>query len=161
MKTWLKAHAGKALFLPPILIAAAVLVIAIQAREVAERTPPRETATAVRVVVAPSVAVVPRVLGYGNVQPETVWEAVAEVDGRIVEVHPQLKKGAILPAGAVLLRRAVKHCAALPRSCAVLCSAVLCAVLLCRDGVLLFCRRHAGALRRRAVKCLCHCHAML
>ncbi len=104
MKTWLKAHAGKALFLPPILIAAAVLVIAIQAREVAERTPPRETATAVRVVVAPSVAVVPRVLGYGNVQPETVWEAVAEVDGRIVEVHPQLKKGAILPAGAVLLR---------------------------------------------------------
>jgi membrane fusion protein, multidrug efflux system len=104
MKTWLKAHAGKALFLPPILIAAAVLVIAIRGREVAERIPPRETATAVRVVAAPSVAVVPRVLGYGNVQPETVWEAVAEVDGRIVEVHPQLKKGAILPAGAVLLR---------------------------------------------------------
>ena len=73
-------------------------------REAPERTPPGETATAVRVVVAPAVAVVPRALGYGNVQPEKVWEAVAEVDGRIVEVHPQLKKGAILPAGAVLLR---------------------------------------------------------
>ena len=104
MKAWLKAHAGKALFLPPVLAAAAVLIIAVRSREAPERTPPRETATAVRVVVAPSVAVVPRVLGYGNVQPEKVWEAVAEVDGRIVEVHPQLKKGAILPAGAVLLR---------------------------------------------------------
>ena len=104
MRAWLKAHAGKALFLPPILAAAAVLIIAVRAREAPERDPPRETATAVRVVVAPSVAVVPRVLGYGNVQPETVWEAVAEVDGRIVEVHPLLKKGAIVPAGAVLLR---------------------------------------------------------
>ncbi|MDP6787357.1 MAG: hypothetical protein QGI13_09550 [Rhodospirillales bacterium] len=101
---WLKAHAGKALVVPPILIAAAVLIVAVRSREAPQRTPPRETASAVRVVVAPSVAVVPRVLGYGNVQPETVWEAVAEVDGRIVEVHPQLKKGAILPAGAVLLR---------------------------------------------------------
>ena len=104
MRAWLKAHAGKALILPPILAAAAVLIFAIGSREAPERTPPGETATAVRVVVAPAVAVVPRALGYGNVQPEKVWEAVAEVDGRIVEVHPQLKKGAILPAGAVLLR---------------------------------------------------------
>ena len=33
-----------------------------------------------------------------------VWEAVAQVGGQIVEIHPQLKKGAILGKGEVLLR---------------------------------------------------------
>jgi multidrug efflux system membrane fusion protein len=58
----------------------------------------------VRTIAAPSVSVIPRALAYGNVQPGKVWEAVTEVDGRIVEIHPQLKKGAILADGVVLLR---------------------------------------------------------
>ena len=65
MKAWLKAHAGKALFLPPVLVAAAVLIIAVRSHEAPKRTPPRETATAVRVVVAPSVAVGAEALAQG------------------------------------------------------------------------------------------------
>ena len=104
MRDWLKAHGGKFLFLPPVLIGIAVLVALVRAREAPTRVPPAEASTKVRVIAAPTVAVVPRVLGYGNVQPGTVWEAVPEVGGKIVEVHPQLKKGAILPKGALLLR---------------------------------------------------------
>ncbi|HJO69434.1 MAG TPA: hypothetical protein QF804_07100 [Rhodospirillales bacterium] len=33
-----------------------------------------------RTIKAPSVSVIPRALGYGNVQPGNVWEAVAEED---------------------------------------------------------------------------------
>ena len=33
-----------------------------------------------------------------------VWEAVAEVAGKIVEMHPELKRGSILRKGEVLLR---------------------------------------------------------
>ena len=57
-----------------------------------------------RVIEVPQAAVAPRVLGYGMAQPGKVWQAVAEVKGKIVERHPQLKRGAIVPAGTVLIR---------------------------------------------------------
>ena len=57
-----------------------------------------------RALEVPAVELVPRALGYGSVRPEMVWEAVAEVGGQVVETHAQLKKGAILGKGEVLLR---------------------------------------------------------
>ena len=46
----------------------------------------------------------PRVLGYGTVRPEKVWNAAAQVSGEIVYVHANFKKGAILPAGTEIIR---------------------------------------------------------
>lgn len=40
---------------------------------------------------------VPRALGYGYVQPGKVWEAVAEVSGKIAYRHPELERGRLLP----------------------------------------------------------------
>lgn len=62
-----------------------VFGIALVAYALAQRDPPvripiREAAIKVRTIKAPSVSVIPRALGYGNVQPGNVWEAVAEVD---------------------------------------------------------------------------------
>ena len=37
-------------------------------------------------------------------QPERVWATVAEVAGRIVEVHPRLRNSEIIPAGTLLFR---------------------------------------------------------
>jgi RND family efflux transporter MFP subunit len=64
----------------------------------------QEIPRAARVIPATEVAIVPRALGYGIVQAGEMWEAVAEVAGKIVEVHPELKKGAFLSRGQVLLR---------------------------------------------------------
>ena len=61
-------------------------------------------ARVVRYIEAPLVTEVPRALGYGRVTPERVWEAVAEVGGRIVETHPRLRKGAMLAEGELLVR---------------------------------------------------------
>jgi multidrug efflux pump subunit AcrA (membrane-fusion protein) len=61
-------------------------------------------ARVVRIIEIPAVDVVPRATGYGRVRPERVWEAVAEVNGRVIETHPRLRRGALLPADAVLLR---------------------------------------------------------
>jgi RND family efflux transporter MFP subunit len=44
------------------------------------------------------------VLGYGTARPGDVWSAVADVRGRIVETHSELKAGAILRKGEVVLR---------------------------------------------------------
>ncbi len=99
-----KTRLKKLLFVLPVLLGIAVVVFMVRSRGGPEQTPPSELASKVRVIAAPEVTLVPRALGYGNVRPGMVWEAVAQVGGQIVETHPQLKKGAILGKGEVLLR---------------------------------------------------------
>ena len=88
----------------PVGLGMLAVVYAVTSREGPKRLPRQERATHVRVVPAASVAVVPRVVGHGSVKPGRVWEAVAEVSGTVVFRHPELRRGAILPAGTELLR---------------------------------------------------------
>ncbi len=99
-----KTRLKKLLFVLPVLLGIAVVVFMVRSRGGPEQTPPGELASKVRAITVPEVTLVPRALGYGNVRPGMVWEAVAQVGGQIVEIHPQLKKGAILGKGEVLLR---------------------------------------------------------
>ena len=64
----------------------------------------KEKARAVRVVEAPEVSVVPRAVGWGYVRPGQEWAAVAEVAGRLVDINPRLKKGAIIFKDELLVR---------------------------------------------------------
>ncbi len=64
----------------------------------------QEAARPVDVITLEPVTLVPRALGYGTASPATVWTAVAEVGGVIVERHPRLERGRLLPAGTVLFR---------------------------------------------------------
>lgn len=60
---------------------------------------------------APSLAVIEAALldfrhearGFGVTRPAETWRAVANVGGRVVERHPGLKSGTLLPAGTLLL----------------------------------------------------------
>jgi len=94
----------KLLFIPPILIGTAVLFYMASGRQAPEHKPPVERARAVRVISAEQIRLVPRVTGFGSVYPGTVWSAIAQVAGEVVYVHPDLKKGAILPAGTEIVR---------------------------------------------------------
>jgi len=99
-----RASLHKWLILPPIVIAAAVLVWFVRQAREPQRKPPQEIARVLSVIAAPAVDVVPRVLGYGTARPARVWRAVAEVEGRVVEVHPELKAGAFIKADDVVLK---------------------------------------------------------
>ena len=57
-----------------------------------------------RVIPVPAVTLIPRARGFGTVRPDTVWEAVAQVSGSVVERHPDLKNGVLLPADTLLLK---------------------------------------------------------
>ncbi len=92
------------MILPPILIGVLVLVWQIAGREGPQQDPPREVSRAVRVVEVRATTFVPRAMGYGFVQPDRVWDAVAQVEGRIAARHPLLERGQILEAGSELLR---------------------------------------------------------
>lgn len=46
----------------------------------------------------------PEIVGYGTVQPDLRFQAKAEVTGRIIYIHPQLKKGEIFAKDTLLLQ---------------------------------------------------------
>ena len=103
MAEWLRAYARKFLFFVAIAAGAAVLVVMVKSRGGPHMQPPSETARAVRVIVVAPVDVIPRALGFGTVQPGRTFEAVAEVRGKVIGIHANLKKGALIRTGAVLL----------------------------------------------------------
>ena len=92
------------LVVPAVAIGVAVFVFMVKTRQGPKQAEITERSFAVRVIPAPEVAIVPRAVGYGKVRPGQVWEAVAEVAGKVVEIHPELKKGALMRKGEVLLR---------------------------------------------------------
>lgn len=94
----------KWLILPPVLIGAGIFAWLMSHGREPQKKAPEELARVLRVIEAPSVNVVPRVLGYGTAKPAQGWRAVAEVEGRVVEVHPELRAGTFVKAGEVVLK---------------------------------------------------------
>lgn len=94
----------KLLIIPGIALGVFVLFFLVKSRQEPPRSEIQEVARSVRIIGVPEIEIVPRALGYGIVQAGQTWEAVAEVAGKVVEIHPQLKKGALLREGDVLLR---------------------------------------------------------
>lgn len=94
----------KLIIIPLVLFGVSVIIVMVRSGGSPDRAPPSERARSVRVMTVQSVDLVPRAIGYGYVQPGRVWEAVAEVGGRIVERLSTLESGELLPAGTVILR---------------------------------------------------------
>ncbi len=97
-------HWRKLLILPPVLFGVLVLVVMAGNRQppaMAERGEPTKV---VRTVEARQLELIPTAEGYGAVQPARVWNAVAQVAGRIVDIHPRLRDGEIISEGSLLLQ---------------------------------------------------------
>ncbi|MGF1457335.1 MAG: efflux RND transporter periplasmic adaptor subunit [Alphaproteobacteria bacterium] len=88
--------------LPAIAILVVVFLVLSGARPT--RLAVEEAETAVRVVEAIQGTVVPRALGFGTVVPATEWSAVAEVGGRVVYRHPDLRPGSLIREGTEIIR---------------------------------------------------------
>ncbi len=65
---------------------------------------PRETAMPVEAIEVEPEAVQTLIRGYGTVRPVTTVELAPEVGGRVVETHPNLEVGKVVPAGETLFR---------------------------------------------------------
>jgi RND family efflux transporter MFP subunit len=90
------------LFLPPLLVGAALLAWQIRADRGPEAPAAAERRVAAEVVEVQPRALTPRAVGYGTVEPGRTWRATAEVAGRIMQRHPRLERGRLLPAGTLL-----------------------------------------------------------
>ncbi len=87
----------------PLVLGVGIAAFLISRRDALSKQPVEETATLLRVIRVPAVDVVPRVWGYGTAEPGQVWKAVAEVQGRVIEIHSELTPGSLVQKGQELL----------------------------------------------------------
>lgn len=96
-------YARRLLIIPPIAVGVFVFVLVIKNRQTPTQNDIPESVFSVRVIETEKLSVRPKALGYGNVQPKKTWKAFAEVSGKIVKIHPDLKKGNFFKSGQKIL----------------------------------------------------------
>jgi RND family efflux transporter MFP subunit len=87
-----------------VLTAVAIVVIAVKTKAPIEHEELGYPEKSVEVIVAKKVPFRARVTAFGSVEPAVLMKAKSEVSGKIVYIHPALKKGASLNKGTVVLR---------------------------------------------------------
>lgn len=90
--------------IPPVVIGVLVLMFMNAGKKEPVQVHNEEASRVVRTIRVPRVDLVPVAEGYGVVQPAKVWTAVAQVTGRVIEMHPRLRNGEIISAGTRLFR---------------------------------------------------------
>ena len=94
----------KILGIVPIILAALAVVFLVKTKSGPSQQEEKEISRVMRVIKVPRGDLIPRATGYGAAEPGRVWRAVAEVRGRVIETHPDLKAGALLKKDDVLLK---------------------------------------------------------
>jgi multidrug efflux system membrane fusion protein len=94
----------KLLIIPAIIAGVLIFILLVKNRAEPEKKPLAESTRAVRIIEVPQINVTPTLTATGTVRPSQVWNGVAQVSGKIVDMNPQLKKGAVIQAGETLLR---------------------------------------------------------
>ncbi len=88
--------------LPPVIIGIIIFIVLVKNRQAPQEVLQQAPAKAVRVISASKVSLTPWVEGFGIVQPAKVWTAVAQVEGRVIKTHANLRNGTIIPKGEFL-----------------------------------------------------------
>ena len=94
----------KPLFFIPVFAGLLLLAITIKNKQGPVRPDLAETSRPVNVVKINPITIAPTATGYGYVQPTETWDAIPEVGGRVVEIHPELKKGTFINRGDLLVK---------------------------------------------------------
>lgn len=68
------------------------------------KTEGSEPTKMVRIIETPQLELIPVAEGFGSIQPARVWSGIAQVSGRIVELHPRLRDGEIISQDSLLLK---------------------------------------------------------
>ena len=92
------------LLLPPVIAGIAIIYWATVNRLQPELRDIAERAVPVTYIVAERQGFVPRVTGFGIAEPGRSWNAVAQVQGRIVALHPEFVRGGMIRAGQEIAR---------------------------------------------------------
>ena len=99
----LKPYFSWLLFAVPVAVGGLLLFWAAANRVEPEQLPIQELARPLRVLPVKPITVVPRVIGYGESDASKFFQATAEVKGKIIELHPELKAGSFVLKDELLI----------------------------------------------------------
>lgn len=100
----LKGYLKKVVAIVPILFALLIVITWINNRDKPQQKTIVESVHTMRVIKVTKTDLIPRAVGFGVAEPGRIWRAMAEVRGRVVEVYADLKSGALISAGQVLIK---------------------------------------------------------
>ena len=89
---------------PPVIVGVLFMIFMTGGKQPPAKSERGEPVRAVRIISISSMDLLPAAEGYGTVQPAKVWTAVAQVSGRIIDMHAKLRNGEIIPADTLLYR---------------------------------------------------------
>ncbi len=93
------------IFLPLILAGAVAFVIMqVKSKPPVEHEEAKFPTKAVEVITISKIPFRARAMAFGNIEPKVILKAKSEVSGKISYIHPNLKKGASIKKGTVVLR---------------------------------------------------------
>ncbi len=87
-----------------VVVAVALVVFKVKTKPPVAHEELQYPVRAVEVMTVKKIPYRSHATGYGTVEPRVLVKAKSEVSGKIVYIHPQLRKGASLPKGTVVLR---------------------------------------------------------
>ncbi|MEE9423701.1 MAG: hypothetical protein V3V18_01825, partial [Methylococcales bacterium] len=91
--------------LPVIFVSCVLLaILLVKLQPAMQHEPTAGLVTPVNVISISQYSVKPTIQGFGVVEPDILLEAKAEIAGKIVYVHPQLRNGTVFPKDTVVIR---------------------------------------------------------
>lgn len=87
-----------------VLLAIGLVIFQVKSKAPIEHQEVGYPVKTVEVITANNIPFRARATAYGHVEPTTVLKAKAELSGKIIYIHPALKKGGSLPKGTVVMR---------------------------------------------------------
>ena len=92
------------LFPAAIITGVLIAVLIVKSRPPMEHQEEVSAGPSAGIIVLEQHQVKPSIVGFGEVVPETLLEHRSEVSGKVIYVHPQLRKGAVLPANTLVIQ---------------------------------------------------------
>ena len=88
----------------PTALGAVAIFYAGSLKKLPEPTAATRQPALVRVITVEPIDLIPRVSGYGTVEPVREWRAVARIEGEVIDVAKALAPGDVIPAGKLVFR---------------------------------------------------------
>ena len=94
----------KRFLIPGVVIGIVILAASVLLKSTPEIQENFDKARLVEVTALTLVDSAPEIVAYGRVEPKNSWQAISEVNGKVIYRHPELESGRMLNAGTLVLQ---------------------------------------------------------
>lgn len=94
----------KRLLIPGLVIGILVLMASVQFKSAPNVQENIDKARLVEVLSLTLIDSAPEIIAYGRVEPKHSWQAISEVNGKVIYRHPELESGRLLDAGTLVVK---------------------------------------------------------